>query len=455
MTTNAKPWPMVPLGDIAEVKLGKMLDKTKHRSGQPLPYLRNINVRWGSVDTSDLLEMNFEDDELHRFGVKEGDVLVCEGGEPGRAAVWNDSIPNIKYQKAIHRVRFKQPYEPRILVYLLELLAKTGRLERRFTGSTIKHFTREAIVRLPVPVPPLDEQQRIVAEIEKQFTRLDAGVASMKRVEAALKRYRDSVLKAACEGRLVPTEAELARKENRSYESAEQLLQGILKERRENWKGKGKYKEPVAPNIVDLPILPEGWAWTSLAALARLENGDRSKNYPSRSAFVSSGVPFINAGHLQRGKIQFDEMNYISEQRYAALRAGKTVAGDILFCLRGSLGKVALVAGIDRGAIASSLVIVQPYFQELTRYIFAYLQSWFAHQMIAKYDNGSAQPNLAAADLAKFSVPFPPFHEQQRITAEIERRLSVVEELATGASSELQRAIRLRQAILVQAFRGQ
>src|SRR6266581_955289 len=103
-------WPTVHLGQIADVKLGKMLDKAKHRSGRPLPYLRNINVRWGSVNTSDLLEMNFEDDELDRFGLRKGDVLVCEGGEPGRAAVWNGSIPNIKYQKAIHRIRFRQPY---------------------------------------------------------------------------------------------------------------------------------------------------------------------------------------------------------------------------------------------------------------------------------------------------------------------------------------------------------
>lgn len=201
------PWPLVPLGEIAEVKLGKMLDK-KRTSGRLLPYLRNINVRWGSVDTNDLLEMPFEDDELDRFGLKDGDVLVCEGGEPGRAAVWNAEIPNLKFQKALHRVRFRVPYEPRLLVLFLELLAKTGGLERRFTGSTIKHFTREAFLQLPVPNTPLPEQRRIVAEIEQQFTRLDAGVAALRRTQANLKRYRAAVFKAACEGRLVLTGTE-------------------------------------------------------------------------------------------------------------------------------------------------------------------------------------------------------------------------------------------------------
>ena len=201
-------WPVVPLGKIAEVKLGKMLDKTKHQTGRKFPYLRNVNVRWGTVETHDVFEMYFEDEQVERFNLKPGDVLVCEGCEPGRASVWNGQVTEMKFQKAIHRVRFKVPFEPRLLVYLLELLAKSGRLERRFTGSTIKHFTREAFVQLPIPLPPLAEQHRIVAEIEKQFTQLDAGVAALRRVQANLKRYRAAVLKAACEGKLVPTEAD-------------------------------------------------------------------------------------------------------------------------------------------------------------------------------------------------------------------------------------------------------
>src|ERR1035437_2325213 len=180
---------VVPLRENADVKIGKMLDKAKHQTGRRLPYLRNVNVRWGTIETDDLLEMHFEDEQVERFGLRSNDVLVCEGGEPGRASVWNGHLPDVKFQKALHRVRFKVPYEPRLLVYLLELLAKNGGLERRFTGSTIKHFPREAFVQLPVPMLPIAEQRRIVAEIEKQFTRLDAGVAAFRRVEANTKRH--------------------------------------------------------------------------------------------------------------------------------------------------------------------------------------------------------------------------------------------------------------------------
>jgi type I restriction enzyme S subunit len=125
-------------------------------------------------------------------------------------------------------------------------------------GSTIKYIRLGDVRDYPVPVAPLDQQKRIVAEIEKQFSRLDEAVANLKRVKANLKRYKAAVLKAAVEGRLVETEAEIARREGRSFETGEQLLHRILETRRSQWQGKGKYKEAVAPDTTDLPELPEG-----------------------------------------------------------------------------------------------------------------------------------------------------------------------------------------------------
>lgn len=163
-------WVWATVEQLADVQLGKMLDREKHQSGKELPYLRNINVRWDSVDSSDLLTMFFKESELERYGVQTGDVLVCEGGEPGRAAIWDGRIHGMMYQKAIHRVRFKAGYEQRLLVFYLEFLAKTGRLERWFTGSTIKHLTRESFAQLPIPVAPVAEQLRVVAEVDRRLS---------------------------------------------------------------------------------------------------------------------------------------------------------------------------------------------------------------------------------------------------------------------------------------------
>lgn len=198
-----KDWTWASVDQIAEVLLGKMLDKNKHQSGKRLPYLRNINVRWGRIETEDLLEMFFKDDQLARYGLEPGDVLVCEGGEPGRASVWNGKVPGLKYQKALHRVRFYGETEPRYLVILLEYLANTGRLDRWFTGSTIKHFTRESFISLPIPIPPFAEQKHIVAEVERHLSVIEELETTVEANLTRADRLRQSVLKKGFSGELV------------------------------------------------------------------------------------------------------------------------------------------------------------------------------------------------------------------------------------------------------------
>ena len=187
-------WAWASVEQLGQVQLGKMLDKKKHTAGVPFRYLRNINVRWGTFDLSDLFEMNFKPDELERFAVHDGDIFVCEGGEPARAAVWRMGESTIKYQKALHRVRFDGAFVPELLVLMLEHLAKSGLLEEHYGGSTIKHFTREVFLTLMLPVPPLTEQLRIVAEADRRIS-LIRGVegevdANLKRAE----RLRQAVL---------------------------------------------------------------------------------------------------------------------------------------------------------------------------------------------------------------------------------------------------------------------
>jgi len=155
----------------------------------------------------------------------------------------------------------------------------------------------------------------------------------------------------------------------------------------------------------------------SIGQHCRFENGDRGKNYPGRKAFVTEGVPFVNAGHIEDGQLDLSEMNYIPRHHFERLGSGKIRRGDLLFCLRGSLGKYAIVDNMDEGAIASSLVIVRPDKALAPQFLAHYFGSSMCAEEIVKYGNGAAQPNLSAKSLASFQLPVPPLEEQHRIVA--------------------------------------
>ena len=155
-------WERKQLEDVADFTLGKMLDQKKNK-GEPLPYLANVNVRWGSFDLDDLRQMRFEAHEAERFGLKCGDIVMCEGGEPGRCAIWKDYIPRMMIQKALHRIRSHDGIDNRFLFYTFLHKGKTGGFSPLFTGSTIKHLPREKLAKVEVDIPPLLTQQRIAS----------------------------------------------------------------------------------------------------------------------------------------------------------------------------------------------------------------------------------------------------------------------------------------------------
>jgi type I restriction enzyme S subunit len=201
-------------------------------------------------------------------------------------------------------------------------------------------------------------------------------------------------------------------------------------------------------------ILPEKWQMTTLGFVCDLINGDRGKNYPGRKSLSKEGVPFVNAGDLQDGTISTERLGFIPASTFDMLRSGKFRLGDILFCIRGSLGKVAFNSKIATGGIASSLIIVRPTSLVIPKYIFYYLASPLAHGMIQKFDNGTAQPNLSGADLAKFEIPVPGFHAQERIVAKIEELFSELDKGVESLTTAREQLNVYRQAVLKHAFEG-
>ncbi|MFP3522682.1 restriction endonuclease subunit S [Pantoea sp. SIMBA_072] len=274
-------------------------------------------------------------------------------------------------------------------------------------------------------------------------TRSTAGRGNNGKIDLyGIKKLREMILELAVRGKLVPQDP--------NDEPASELLKRIAAEKAELVKqGKIKKQKPLPEISADeKPFeLPSGWEWTSIQNICLLENGDRSKNYPNKSTLVESGVPFINAGHLINGVIDKMEMTFIKYEHFNSLRSGKFQSGDILFCLRGSLGKSALVNNLS-GAIASSLVIVRAYPLVSNKYIELYFNTPLSYRFIKKYDNGTAQPNLAATDLNRFLVPFPPFSEQVRIIAKVTELMFFCDKLEQQSLTSFDAHSQLVEALL-------
>lgn len=180
-------WEKVKLGEVTESCLGKMLDQKKNK-GSYKPYLANVNVRWGFFDLDNLQEMRFEDDEDERYGIKYGDLIICEGGEPGRCAIWKEQIPNMKIQKALHRVRVHDIMDFRFVYYWFLLAGKQGALKQYYTGATIMHMPGQKLKEVLIDKPPLIVQQRIGAYLETFDNLIENDQKQIKLLEEAAQR---------------------------------------------------------------------------------------------------------------------------------------------------------------------------------------------------------------------------------------------------------------------------
>ena len=158
-------WCWVHINEIASTSLGKTIDARKN-TGDYHSYLCSINVYWSGIDLTTIKKAQFEDDECIKYQLRKGDLLICEGGEAGRSAVWESNI-NMLYQNALHRVRFYGQINSYFYRYLMEYYRDCGILAKFSRGTTIKHLVQNSLHSIPIPLPPLAEQKRIVAKLEQ------------------------------------------------------------------------------------------------------------------------------------------------------------------------------------------------------------------------------------------------------------------------------------------------
>jgi type I restriction enzyme S subunit len=308
-----------------------------------------------------------------------------------------------------------------------------------------------------MPVAPYNEQKRIVAEIEKQFSRLDEAVENLKRVKANLKRYKAAVLKAAVEGKLV----EQWRKEHPGVEPASELLKRILTERKKKWEadhpGK-KYKEPASPDTSNLPALPKGWVWATLEQLHddALIGLDRGR---SQQSDKPGGIPYIKMNNITMdGKVILNDLVYVKTTSEEIFRFN-VKDGDLLFNTRNSkelVGKVGLVKNLYVEAIYNnSLMRIRMPNSVKSNFICAQMCSLeFRRRMELVKKATTNVAAIYAKDLFPLPIALPSSYEQGLIMAEVERLLSVADEIEIAIEFNLKRAERLHQAILKKAFSG-
>jgi type I restriction enzyme, S subunit len=476
MNTSLSPWSIpgswtwVPIGEVANV-VGGGTPRTSDAlnfDGGTVPWVTPADLSGYSEKYIGRGSRNITTTGLNTSGARllpNGTVLFSSRAPIGYVAIASNPLATNQGFKS-----FVLPpgLEPEYVYYYLQR-AKELALDLA-SGTTFREISGRQAAKIPLAIAPVGEQQRVVSAIESYFTRLDDAVATLERVQRNLKRYRASVLKAAVEGRLVPTEAELARTEGRSYEPAPVLLERILAERRRCWeetelakmnakrkppkdhKWKAKYKEPVAPDTSELPELPEGWCWASVDQMC-----SHIVDCPhSTPKWAKDGYICVRTTEFLPGRLVLDRVRFVSrsifEERIQRLRPE---AGDILYSREGGILGIAcqVPPGVEL-CLGQRMMLMRVGTQRGARYLMHTLNGPMLLSRVRELTGGSASPHLNVSDIKNFPVPLPPEAELVRIADTIDDVLSIADSTNADVGVNLARLVRLYQSILKWAFEG-
>jgi type I restriction enzyme S subunit len=392
-------WASATFGEVAEIKLGKMLDKNKNR-GIPTPYLRNVNVRWDYVDQSNLLEMPMSPTERASLDIRDGDIMVCEGGEPGRAAVWSYGPNTLSFQKALMRLRPFEKVDSRFLAAHLRRASLSGKLEEHFSGTTIKHLPQQALSRLPVNIPPLSEQRRIVAKIDSLSGKSRRAREHLDHIPWLVEKYKQAVLAAA-----FSSDDKSTHRLDDLADTSASIRYGVL--------------QPGDVNDV--------------------------------------GVPLIRVCDLKDQQVAWSELRRISsdiDNQYASARIRD---GDVLISVVGTIGRIALVQGMREPTnIARAVARIRPDFRKVVpRWLAWRLQSADCQRTFAQDAREVARKTLNISLIKDVKLVVPSLQDQARTVARIDRLVTWINRLSAEAMSARKLVDRLDQAVLAKAFRGE
>ena len=419
-------WKWVRLGELFQHNTGKALNST-NRMGICLKYITTSNLYWNRFELEHLREMFFADSEIEKCTAQKGDLLVCEGGDIGRAAIWQND-ETICIQNHIHRLRAFSTVCTEFFYYLFYLYKHAGWIGGK--GIGIQGLSSKAIHVLVFPLPPLAEQKRIVAKIEELLPYIERYEQAWSKLEQFNSRFpedmKKSLLQHAIQGKLVEQRPEEG--------TAEELFDQIQEEKQQLIAEKKIKKEKPLPKITEDEKtfdIPESWKWVKLGEIAMVLGG---KRIPAGRTLTTenTGHKYIRVSDMKDGTVLADGLLYVPADIYPSIARYIIHKEDIYITVAGTIGRVGKIPAEADGANltenADRLVL-----SRLNQdWLIKCLESNIVQSQIANVTTKVGQPKLAIKRIQELLIPLAPLAEQKRIAAKFEQLLPLCEQLKKG-----------------------
>ncbi|MEI9856754.1 restriction endonuclease subunit S [Enterobacter mori] len=477
-------WEWVRLIDImADIHYGytASADETKEVKLLRITDIQDDKVNWGTVPGCDISEKMVEQYKLNNNDI----VIARTGGTVGKSYLVENINVSSVFASYLIRLKYLSPMQAGFTKVFLGSQLYWKQLYDGTSGTGQPNVNGNTLKAIILPIAPLNEQHKVVSKVDElmslcdqleqqslssldahqqlvetllatltnsqnaeklaeNWTQISLHFDTLFTTEASIDVLKQTILQLAVMGKLVPQDP--------NDEPASELLKHIEQEKVQLVKeGKIKKQKPLPPVSDEEKSfeLPRGWEWCKFGLLSEFINGDRGRNYPSKSEYVDTGIPWINTGHIEKdGTLSVSDMNYITQKKFDELRGGKIQCGDLVYCLRGAtFGKTSFVTPYKTGAIASSLMIIRPFIAQFGLFFYNYLTSPFGKSQVFRFDNGSAQPNLSANSVMLYAFPCPPLDEQFRIYNKVQELFVTCESLKTNVQSAQQIQLHLADAL--------
>lgn len=429
-------WTWCRLGELFYHTTGKALKKSNNK-GSLRKYITTSNLYWNKFDFTEVREMYFTDDELDKCTIKKGDLVLCNGGDVGRAAIWNFD-EEICYQNHVSRLRPKiTEINIKLYLYLLMFYKEQGMLNGKGVGIT--SLSANDLLSGLFPLPPINEQNQIVIKIENIFSQIDYIDENKSDLQTAIKQIKSKILDLAIHGKLVPQDpndepASVLLEKIRAEKEAKIAKGELKRDKNDSFIYKSttdnchyeKFADGSIINIEDkIPFDgPEGWNWCRLSEYLDIRDGTHDS-----PKFYDTGIPFVTSKNLNNGKLDFSECKYITEEDHKKFSARSFVEdGDILFAMIGSIGNPVMVKK-EFDFSFKNMALFKCYSKENTNMKYIYFYLYHIQKELKEIATGGVQSFIGLGTFREMLFPLPPLAEQKKIVKILEQVLPLCEKL--------------------------